>query len=271
MLPDENNGQSVESEQNILPADVVDASEAHEDGSSEIPDEQAQAEGDKKPEADSSEKRPNRRERQLERERQANAELRAEIERLRAGKQSQGVDAEPKLEDFDDAIEWSKAQAKWEAKQALEVYKAEQQKQVQQAQLQELIAEHEEREEAYFESVPDYEEKVTALLQSGYVTPEIQVAVLHSDMSPQLAYYFANYTDGQQDLMALQSIKNNPAALRQAISKIEAYVKQHSGTAVKTTKAAPPINPPKSNVGGNSKDFASMSQKEMDKYWAPIK
>jgi len=230
-------------------------------------------EGDK-PEGDSSEKKRNRPPRdEREKTRLLNRIAELEANQSKSNGSPPQDDEEPKIEDFEDAIEWAKAQAKYEAKQAVKGYKAEQSKAAEQAQLQEIIEDHIDRETEYAETVPDYEEKVTSLLQSGLVTPEIQVAVLHSEMSPQLAYYFANYTDGQSDLMALQAIKNNPAALRQAITKIEAYVKENSNkvTAVKTTQAAAPINPPKSNAGGSTKDVTKLSFQEFVNKAAPIK
>jgi len=252
------------------------------------PETQAPPEGEAekpKPEDDGSdkEKRPGRRERQIERERQENQRLRAELDALRSqappSLDKSNTDTGPKIEDFADALEYAEARAEWKMEQKLKARDEAQVQAIQQAKLQELVADHEDREIEYAETVPDYEEKVTSLLRTGHVTPEIQVAVLHSEMSPQIAYHLANNYQkavelgvvGQSDLAQLQALQSNPPAFKMAIKQIEAFIKSNPiDTAVKTTKAAPPINPVKSTSGGSTKDLSTMSLRELDKVWKPL-
>lgn len=225
-------------------------------------------EGDK-PDGDGSEKkvrnRPGREERESFRLQQEVQQLREQLAKQSNGANPQNPteDTGPKLEDFDDALEYAEARAEWKIEQKLKARDEAVTQAAQQKQLQELVAHHEEREEAYMETVPDYEEKVTNLLQSGYVTPDIQVAVLQSDMSPQIAYHFANHEGGMNDLAILHSLQGNPQALNAAIKQIEAFIKgTPAQAAVKKTSAPPPISPPK----GQASQPKALDEMDYDEY-----
>lgn len=226
-------------------------------------------EGDK-PDGDGSEKkarnRPGREERESFRLQQEVQQLREQLAKQSNGANPQNpnnADTGPKLEDFEDALEYAEARAEWKIEQKLKARDEAQQQVVQQKQFQELVAHHEEREEAYMETVPDYEEKVTSLLQSGYVTPDIQVAVLQSDMSPQIAYHFANHEGGMNDLAILHSLQGNPQALNAAIKQIETFIKGSPvDAAVKKTSAPQPISP----VKGQASQPKSLDEMDFDEF-----
>ena len=241
----------------------------------QAPEGTEEAETSEKPEEpqDKEPRKPGRRERQRQREfeqvLQEKAKLEQELQRFKSGTKDQ-VTEEPKIEDYDDVIAWSKAQAKWEAKQELNAYKAEQEQAQEQQYLQKQVAEHEAREEAFQQQFPDYEEKVTALVQSGLITPEVQKAVVSSDMSERIAYHLTQFPSDALQLAQIGQ-SGNKQAMRQAIATIEDFIESNPQVAaVKQTKATSPISPVKSNSGSTTPDPTKMSLREFEK-WAPLK
>ena len=204
-------------------------------------------------------KKPNRRERQLERLRQENETLRRETEALRTGKST--LDKEPQEADYENVLDFIKDFSKWEAKQGVNAYKAEQEQQAELIEFQKNIAAHEEREQAFEQQYPDYSDKVTQLLQSGLVTPEMQKAVVQSDMSAEIAYHLTQYPN---DALLMAQMGNDKAKLKQAIAQIEDFIESNPTTVVKQTSAASPINPVKAKSVTSNKDPADMTQPEYE-------
>jgi len=160
---------------------------------------------------------------------------------------------EPNIQDYDDALEYSRDIAKYEAIQAFKqgTSKLTQQKQI----------------DAYNESIelvkaskPDFEEKASALVDSGLVTPEIESAVLSSNLKAELTYHLAQYGG---DLMALRGIPKE--LLPNAIKEIESFIKKGGAQPEKprVTQATPPITPPSSN-GKTNRSVSSYTQEEIE-------
>lgn len=163
------------------------------------------------------------------------------------------LSVEPNIQDYDDVLEYSRDVAKYEAKQAFkeETSKAAQQKQID--------AYNESYEIARAEK-PDFDEKVGALVQSNLVTPDIESAVLSSDMKAELSYHLANYSG---DLMTLRGLPKE--LLPKAIKEIEAFIKKGGEPQEKprVTQASPPITPPSSN-GKTNRSISSYTQEEIE-------
>lgn len=186
------------------------------------------------------------------------AQARAELAKYKQPSQPEqpkpkDLSVEPSIQDYDDALEYADDRAVWRANQVFEdrTSKAAQQKQV----------------DAYNESYeiaradkPDFDEKVGSLVQSNLVTPEIESAVLSSDMKAELSYHLANYSG---DLMTLRGLPKE--LLPKAIKEIEAFIKKGGEPQEKprVTQASPPITPP-SNTGRTNRSPSSYTQDEIE-------
>lgn len=155
---------------------------------------------------------------------------------------------EPLESDFDNVIDFMKAHQEWiadkKASEKLDGYKKEQLQAAEQAQLVQKVQKTQQLTEAYAETVPDYYEKVDPLLESGLIGEDIVKVALDYDTAPQIAYHLANH---QADLITVLSLKNNPSALKLAFDTLDQHIKG-SSAAVRQTKAAAPITPPKGTV-----------------------
>ena len=155
----------------------------------------------------------------------------------------------PDLQDYDDAVEYTLDMARYERRQ--ESLQAELQKQTK------ALAE---RADIVRAEKPDYDEKISALVQSQLVTPEIEKAIYDSPMGADIGYHLASYG---ADLMTLRGL---PAeSLPKAIKAIEAFIKKGGEPEKpKVTKAEPPIAPP--GVTANvERDFSSYTQEDWEK------
>lgn len=155
----------------------------------------------------------------------------------------------PDLQDYDDAVEYTLDMARYERRQ--ESLQAELQKQTK------ALAE---RADIVRAEKPDYDEKISALVQSQLVTPEIEKAIYDSPMGADIGYHLASYG---ADLMTLRGL---PAEqLPKAIKAIEAFIKKGGEQEKpKVTKAEPPIAPP--GITANvERDFSSYTQEDWEK------
>ena len=222
------------------------------------------AESDEQSPDDSSEKpskRPGRRERQLERERQENLritarnqELEALVAKLKPESQGKSENGEPQEADYDNVLDYLKAQSKWDAEQAAEskltAYQQKQAEAAEEAQFVQRLDALEEREEVFAQQIPDYHEKVDALVSTGVITKDVLKAIVSSDISEQVAYHLTQYP---QDAYLMAQMGNNKQALNQAVRQIENFIESNPITAVKQTKAAAPIKPVQSKAGTSNK------------------
>lgn len=194
--------------------------------------------------------------------------LREQLAEARSAKapQSQG-EQEPQQEDFEDYTAYTRALARWEAKQvANETLKSEREaqqgkeKQSQAAAGQLKIAEAWTKREQEFEAVTkDYKEVVDSFSGEEFQTlsREAKMAVIESEFGPALLYELAHNLDEVERIADL-----SPTRQAAEIGKIEAKL---SAQPKRTTNAPAPPNPV---TGGktSSKDPSKMSHEEYRAY-----
>jgi hypothetical protein len=172
-------------------------------------------------------------------------------ERAPASEQPKARDLskEPNIQDYDDAVEYTRDVARYDRKQ--EALQESLQKQT------EALAE---RAEAVRAEKPDFDEKIEAIVQSQLVTPDIEKAILASPIGADIMYHLGNYGS---DLLTLRGLP--PESLPQAIKAIEAFIKNGGEQQEKPriTKAEPPITPPGVTKAGD-RSLSSYSQEELE-------
>lgn len=171
---------------------------------------------------------------------------------------------EPQEKDYENVIDFIKDHQKWAAGEAINGFKTEQERAAQDKIKIEREAAHEVRLMDFVQTTPDYAEKVTAAVNTGLVTPQMEEAILSSSMSEKVSYHLANYPS---DLVALNQIAGNPQALKVAINTIEQFITNNPGTkavAVKQTNATAPISPIGKSASTAQKDFKDMSVDELE-------
>lgn len=187
-----------------------------------------------------------------------NRQLEAELAKYKQstqpeGKQPKDLSKEPNIQDYEDALEYSRDIAKYEAIQA---FKQESSKLAQ----QKKIEAYNERLESVIAEKPDFGEKVGALVESGLITPDIEDAILSSGMGPELSYHLAQYNG---DLLALRGLPKE--LLPKALKEIESFIKKGATSQEKprVTQAAPPIKPP-GNSARTDRSISSYTQEEIE-------
>lgn len=201
----------------------------------------------------------------LEQERAEKEAALAELARYRAGEPSKKPDnanGEPKEDDFETYGEYVKAQARFEARQEFKTQQEQERKSQGEKQVRETyqakIGDYRQKAAEYAQTQPDFDERVSEYMGSGYVTQEVEAAVIDSDMGPQVAYYLATHPE---EAMALDG--KGIVAINKAIGKIEAKLEGQKSSPVRTTKAPPPIDPVK-NQASTSKRPEDMTQREYE-------
>lgn len=192
-----------------------------------------------------------RAERKSSREMQA---IRDELEQLRNPVKSYVSDAdEPKLEDYDDFVKFAKAQVRWERIQGdNERQQAESEKE-QGAKRNEAQKRFTANSDKFRESTPDYDE-VMAEIADVDLSYGMSEAVLDSDLSAQLTYYFGKNQDEFDRINAL-----SPLSAAREIGKIEAKILSKP---IQTSSAPSPINPVTQSKATITKDPEKMSDEE---------
>ena len=156
---------------------------------------------------------------------------------------------EPNIQDYDDVLEYTRDVNRYDRMQ--ELSQAEMQKQTQ------ALAE---RAEVVRAEKPDFDEKISALVQSQLITPDIEKAILASPIGADISYHLAEYGS---DLMTLRGLPTE--SLPKAIKAIEAFIKNGPGEQEqpKITKATPPITPP-GVTSTSDRLLSSYSQEELE-------
>lgn len=176
--------------------------------------------------------------RQFEQERSSISEL----------PKAKDLSKEPNIQDYDDVVEYT-----------LDVARYERRKEASEAELNKQTQALAERAEAVRAEKPDFDEKVSALVHSQLVTPDIEKAILASSMGADVTYHLAQYGS---DLMTLRGLP--PAELPKAIKAIEAFINSGSEQEKpRVTKAAPPITPP-GVTASTDKDFSKYTQEDWE-------
>lgn len=160
---------------------------------------------------------------------------------------------EPNIQDYDDVLEYSRDVARYEAIQA---FKNETSELTQKKQIEAFA----ERAEIVRAEKPDFDEKVNFVLDSGLLEPQIEDAIMSSNMSAEVAYHLAQFPG---DLIALRGTPQQ--ALPKAMKAIEAFIKNAGATqeAPRVTRAQPPITPP-GTATKTDRSLSSYSQEELE-------
>lgn len=191
------------------------------------------------------------------------AEL-ANYRSLSQQKQDNASDGAPKIENFENVLDYVEAITEWKSDQKIKTFEQKQSEAAEAQQIEKSLSAYEERAEKFKQETPDFEEKEIALANSGLVNDSIRKAIISSDMSEKVVYHLAN---NPGDLMIMQSLDN--AGMKRAISMIEDYIEGSQSTkvtAARQTKAAAPITPVKAKATITNKDFADMSQQEIERW-----
>lgn len=185
---------------------------------------------------------------QAEKIRQYEAKLAGEQPKAEAQKE-QDYSQEPKITDFEDPIDYLRADAIYQIK-----------KERAELELQTQVEALERRAEIIKADKPDFEERVIQLGNSGLLTPNISKQILKSEMSADIAYHLTQYG---QDLLTLRGLPEKE--LPKAMKAIEAFIKRGGSEPEKPriTQAKPPITPP-SNMAKTDRSLSSYSAEEIE-------
>lgn len=165
---------------------------------------------------------------------------------------------EPDITKYTDPFLYAQHLAKFEAHQVL----GERDKKDAEAKQQRLVEAFDEQAEAIKVDMPDFENRVIELYNSGLVTKEINDAVLSAPNSAELAKHFVNFPG---DLKALSNYK--PEAIPQALKQISNWMKTQASVPAnnqkRQTQASAPITPvgQKASI---SKNLDSLTQEELE-------
>lgn len=180
-------------------------------------------------------------------EREQREALEARIKALEQQTQQPVVstgDGEPQPGDYQDAFEYAKDLAKYEAKRIIEAEKqAEAQAKAQEAQ-QKVLSTWTERINEAKQELPDYDEMIAS--SDVVVHDVIRDAILESEVGPRILYHLAENEDYAKKFAAMPL----PQALKE-LGKLETRYSpsEEKTVAVRKSKAPPPINPIKATSG----------------------
>ena len=201
---------------------------------------------------------------EAERERQARVELENKVKELE-GKLSPPpqepteADPKPKPEQFSDMFEYAEALSEWTADKRIREEKAKEAAQRAEQERQKTMDTWSNRVNDFRSKTPDFDDMVGSA--DVVVSNEVRDAIFDSDVGPQILYHLAENPDVAKKLQGMTAI----GALRM-IGKLEAKFEEPAQpqtqreTAVKTSKAPPPINPIRATAGGPVTDLDANRQ-----------
>jgi len=201
---------------------------------------------------------------EAERERQARMELENKVKELE-GKLSPPpqepteADPKPKPEQFSDMFEYAEALSEWTADKRIREEKAKEAAQRAEQERQKTMDTWSNRVNDFRSKTPDFDDMVGSA--DVVVSNEVRDAIFDSDVGPQILYHLAENPDVAKKLQSMTAI----GALRM-IGKLEAKFEEPAQpqtqreTAVKTSKAPPPINPIRATAGGPVTDLDANRQ-----------
>lgn len=202
---------------------------------------------------------------EAERERQARLELENKVKEMEAkltpAKPQEPVEADPKPkpEQFSDMFEYAEALSEWTADKRIREEKVKEAAQKAEQERQQLLNTWASRVQEFRAKTPDFDDMVGSA--DVVVSNEVRDAIFESDVGPQILYHLAENPDVAKKLSGLSPI----SALRM-IGKLEAKLETPAPseakqeTAVKTSKAPPPINPIRATSGGPVTDLDANRQ-----------
>lgn len=215
--------------------------------------------------------KPGKWERQLERERAEKAEMAARLEKLEklvSGKSDPAEDAPPKIEDFENVLDFIKAERDYELEKFKKSLAEERNKtdevSKQQVEFEKKLQAYDLREAKIIAENPDYIENLTELAEAGHITQPMIEVIYDSDIGEKIALHLTK----NPDEAALISTLSGPQLYR-VMGMLEARLtsgnQSQENTGVRQTKAAPPINPVKIQ-SKSQKDPKDMDQREYEEW-----
>ena len=202
---------------------------------------------------------------EAERERQARLELENKVKEMEAKltpakpQEPAEADPKPKPEQFSDMFEYAEALSEWTADKRIREEKVKEAAQRAEQERQQLLNTWASRVQDFRAKTPDFDDMVGSA--DVVVSNEVRDAIFESDVGPQILYHLAENPDVAKKLSGLSPI----SALRM-IGKLEAKLEMPAPseakqeTAVKTSKAPPPINPIRATSGGPVTDLDANRQ-----------
>lgn len=202
---------------------------------------------------------------EAERERQARLELENKVRELEsklsppAPQEPTETDPKPKPEQFSDMFEYAEALSEWTADKRIREEKAKEAAQKAEQERQKTMDTWSNRVNDFRSKTPDFDDMVGSA--DVVVSNEVRDAIFDSEVGPQILYHLAENPDVAKKLQGMTAI----GALRM-IGKLEAKFEEPAQpqtqreTAVKTSKAPPPINPIRATAGGPVTDLDANRQ-----------
>ena len=188
---------------------------------------------------------------EAERERQARMDLENKLKDMEAKlkpapQEPTEADPKPKPEQFSDMFEYAEALSEWTADKRIKEEKAKEVAQKVEQERQKTMETWSNRVNDFREKTPDFDDLVGSA--DVTVSNDVRDAIFESDVGPQILYHLAENPDIAKKLQGMTAI----GALRM-IGKLEAKFEDSptptpKETAVKTTKAPPPIKPDRKSV-----------------------
>ena len=190
---------------------------------------------------------------EAERERQARIDLENKLKEMEAKlnpvqQEKVEADPKPKPEQFSDMYEYAEALAEWTADKKIKEEKAKEAAQKVEQERAKTMETWANRVQDFRDKTPDFDDLVGSA--DVVVSNEVRDAIFESDVGPQILYHLAENPDVAKKLQGMTAI----GALRM-IGKLEAKFEESPAptpkeTAVKTSKAPPPITPIKAKANG---------------------
>lgn len=190
---------------------------------------------------------------EAERERQARIDLENKLKDMEAKlkpapQEPTEADPKPKPEQFSDMFEYAEALSEWTADKRIKEEKAKEVAQKVEQERQKTMETWSNRVNDFREKTPDFDDLVGSA--DVTVSNDVRDAIFESDVGPQILYHLAENPDIAKKLQGMTAI----GALRM-IGKLEAKFEDSptptpKETAVKTTKAPPPIKPIRASANG---------------------
>lgn len=188
------------------------------------------------------------------------AELEAEVQKFQKPEEKPKEQVEPKPEEFENAVDYARALAKYETQKALDERDRQQREAEQRAQMERQNELMRERVTLARKDLPDFDEVIEAASSAEFVVPvHVQAAIIDSEFGPYLAYHLAKSPEEQARIF-----KMTPAKALLELGKIEAKLAKADtkaeGTATKppveTTRAPAPVGGIKADSGIVRADYS---------------
>lgn len=228
-------------------------------------------------------KKPGGFQKKIDRLNNTNAELLARIAALEGNKVEKPIDPKaekkakapaevdpnaPKIEDYENAIDFLTAHNEYTAEKAVKNYEKSKTEAATKEAAEKIYSEKQDKFDEQLEPLlqvePKFVERAAELYKAGMVTPQLEDAILDSPIGPQITLHLMN---NPEELKIIKGMSREHTY--RAIALLEASlgtpgVKQQPIAAVKQTNAAPPIKPIGKQASTAAKRPEDMDQEEYE-------